>query len=64
MQVKNGISKGLFTSQRKLNTVSKRIDRRTNPKYRSGNSRQGKVIEEDGKRFIVWDDGEKEELHL
>ena len=60
MVVKAGFSKGEFQSKHNLKTKSKCVDRRRDSKRRSSNPRSGKLITENGKRFILWSDGKKE----
>ena len=45
----------------KLNLTSQRIDRRLkeNENYRSSNPKEGELVKEDGKTYIVFEDGEK-----
>lgn len=60
MTVKSGFSKGQFQSKHNLKTKSKCVDRRHDSKRRSSKPRSGELITENGKRFILWSDGEKE----
>lgn len=67
--IKNVFGKGKSTygkGSSRLNLPSHSIDRRKkeNEAYRSSRCKSGELVQEDGKYFVIFDDGRKEVLDI